>query len=253
MSETNNNPAAAPSETTESTISAARLAANRENAQKSCGPTSPEGKAKSCLNAVKSGLTGKHLLFVDPQERADYVMHVDSYETEFQPVGPEERSLVQSIADIRWRLNQIPGLELAILATGSLKVLEDAPSGYAEPAADTALQLQVRRRYEKELRNLNLQENRLARRREREAAELDRRQTSRKANEAEALAEAAKAALLAQHNKQPLAKVPGLGFVFSQQRFTTFMGRLTPAQKQKLLQTALAEAAETPQTMEAAA
>lgn len=240
------------SETETSTISAARLAANRENAQKSCGPTSPEGKAKSCLNAVKSGLTGKHLLFLNPEERGEYVLHVDSYETEFQPVGPEERSLVQSIADIRWRLNQIPGLELAILATGSLKFIEDDP-GYAAPEADTARELEVRRRHEKELRNLNLQENRLARRREREAAELERRQTARRAKEEDALAEAAKAALLAHHRKQPLAQVPGLGFVFSQQRFTAFWGRLTPAQKQKLLQTALAESAEAPQTMEAAA
>ena len=67
MFETNNNPAAAPSETTESTISDARLFANRENAQKSCGPTSPEGKAKSRLNAVKSGLTGKHLRLPPPR------------------------------------------------------------------------------------------------------------------------------------------------------------------------------------------
>ena len=213
------------SETTESTISAARLAANRENAQKSCGPVTPEGKAKSRLNAVKSGLTGKHLLFLHPEELKDYLEHTNSYKTEFQPVGPEETALVQSIADIRWRLNQIPGLELAILATGSLKVIADVPS-YAALEADTNLQLEVRRRYEKELRNLNLQENRLVRRREREALELDRRQTSRKAGEEEALAEAAKAALLAQHSKQPLAQVPGLGFVFSQQRFTTFMSRL---------------------------
>ena len=49
-------PAVAPE--TASTLSDARLAANRENAKKSCGPTTPEGKAKSRLNAVKCGLTG---------------------------------------------------------------------------------------------------------------------------------------------------------------------------------------------------
>ena len=41
-----------PEETNE-TISAAKLAANRENAQKSTGPTSEAGKAVSCMNAVK--------------------------------------------------------------------------------------------------------------------------------------------------------------------------------------------------------
>jgi hypothetical protein len=48
------------------TISEARLAANRENAQKSTGPVTPEGKAKSRLNAVKHGLTGATVLFTHP-------------------------------------------------------------------------------------------------------------------------------------------------------------------------------------------
>ena len=244
-----NNPAAAPE--TASPISAARLAANRENAQKSCGPTSAEGKAKSSLNALKCGLTGNTVLFAnDDVER--YRSHIKSYETLFQPVGPEECALVQSIADTRWRLNRIPGLELAILATGSLKFTEENPS-YARPEAEMALELFVRREYEKELRNLHLQEHRLVRRRERETAELERRQLARKAKEEEALAEAAKASLLAEHRKQPIANIPGLGFDFSESRFTTYMRCLTPAQKAKFLQQALVEPAEVTQTAEAAA
>jgi hypothetical protein len=33
---------------------------------------------------------------------------------EFEPVGIQEFELVQSLADIRWRLNRIPGLEAAL-------------------------------------------------------------------------------------------------------------------------------------------
>jgi hypothetical protein len=249
MSESNNS-AAAP-ETEPSTISAARLAANRQNAQKSGGPTTPEGKAISSLNAVKCGLTGNAMLFANRADIVRYFAHVESYETQFQPVGPEESALVQSIADIRWRLNRIPGLELAILATGSLVVSESNPS-LAAPDAEMALELYVRRQYEKELRNLHLQENRLARRRERESAELLRLQSARKSKEEEALAEAAQAALLAQHRKLPLTQIPGVGFDFSRSRFATYMSRLTPSQKEKFLQTALAAAVEAPQTMEAA-
>src|SRR6185437_6194490 len=40
-------------------ISEAQLAANRANSQLSTGPTSEAGKAKSSLNAVKTGLTGR--------------------------------------------------------------------------------------------------------------------------------------------------------------------------------------------------
>src|SRR4051794_15884848 len=41
------------------TISPSQLAANRANSQLSTGPKSPEGKAKSSLNAVKTALTGR--------------------------------------------------------------------------------------------------------------------------------------------------------------------------------------------------
>ncbi|MBV9938821.1 MAG: hypothetical protein JO150_09975 [Acidobacteriaceae bacterium] len=43
-------------------VSERRLAANRANAQWSTGPQTPEGKAKSSLNAVKTGLTGRTVL-----------------------------------------------------------------------------------------------------------------------------------------------------------------------------------------------
>lgn len=244
MSDQQKNPTADPS--------AARLAANRENAQKSSGPKTPEGKAISSLNAVKCGLTGANVLFAT-DDVARYHAHIKSYEIQFQPVGPEEYALVQSIADIRWRLNRIPGLELTILAMGSLKVIEELPH-FAQPEANLALELEVRRRSEKELRNLHLQENRLARRRERESAELERRQAARKAKEEENLAIGAKAALLASHRHQEgTTTIPGLGFVFSRDRFTAFMNGLKPAQRQNLLHEALAETAEEPPTMEAAA
>ena len=235
-----------------SPISEARLAANRENAQKSHGPSSPEGKAKASLNSLKHGLTGKYLLFADPEEVILYKAHVQSYETQFQPLGPEECSLVRSIADIRWRLNQIPGLEMALLATGRLEIIAKHP-GSALRQHETAVELGVRRVHEKELRNLQLQENRLARRRERESAELARLQATRRVNEEESLAEAAKASLLAKHHKQSLTEIPGLGFVFSEKRYATYMSRLNPAQREKFLQEAIAEAVELPQTMEAAA
>ncbi len=38
--------------------SAAQIAANRANAQLPTGHTSETGKSKSCLNGVKTGLTG---------------------------------------------------------------------------------------------------------------------------------------------------------------------------------------------------
>ena len=50
-------------ETTTSYLSERRLAVNRANAQLSAGPRTPEGKAKSSLNAVKTGLCGRTVLW----------------------------------------------------------------------------------------------------------------------------------------------------------------------------------------------
>ena len=238
------------SETTH-TISEAQLAANRENAKKSCGPVTPEGKAKSSLNAVKCGLTGTTVL-LPGDDHYRYQLHIRDYELQFQPVGPEEKALVQSIADIRWRLNRIPGLELAILGLSKSIAIEENPH-FANRENEMLLELHARRQNEKELRNLQLNENRLSRRRERETAELERRQATRKGNEEESLATAAKSKLLALHNNQTNSPIPGFGFEYSKTRFTTYMDRLTPAQRAKFLQDAITESVEAPKTQEAVA
>jgi len=45
------------------TVSAAVLDKNRANSKKSTGPTSPEGKNTSRFNALKHGLTARHVMF----------------------------------------------------------------------------------------------------------------------------------------------------------------------------------------------
>lgn len=229
----------------------AQIAANRANAQFSCGPVSAEGKAKSSLNALKTGLTGATVLLAG-EDAEKYAKHHKSYETLYQPVGPEEVALVQSISDIRWRLDRIPALEQTVVTVSSQRILDKNPA-LASEVGKAWIEVTARRENEKELRNLNLQENRLARRREREVAELAKLQQARKSKEEEKLKEAAKISLLAQHRNQPLAEVPGIGFDFTKFRYQTFLGRLTPAQKETLLNQAIDEAAAQPQILEAAA
>ena len=244
------------SELNDTTISDARLAANRENAQKSTGPVTPAGKAKASLNAVKHGLTGATVMFANAEDAKNYRRHVSDYEQQFQPVGREESALVQSIADIRWRLATIPVLELGVIALGSAEIIDTDPDYWNQPENQTKLVLKVRRGNEKELRNLALQENRLARRRERETAELHTLQAARKAKEEETLAAGAKAALLGEHrepNSCSAIPIPGLGFDFSMDRFEIYMRRLKPAQRAILLREAIAEAEDATETLEAAA
>jgi hypothetical protein len=103
---------------------ARKAEANRENAQLSTGPITEAGKAKSSLNAVKSGLTGRTVL-LPTDDAAQYQTHVQSYEDHFKPIGPEEQALVQSLADTSWRLTRIPGLEMAIYAQGRIEFADE--------------------------------------------------------------------------------------------------------------------------------
>src|SRR3982750_764502 len=99
------------------TSSNPRLAANRANARRSTGPRTAAGKAKSSLNAVKTGLTGCTVL-LPSEDAALYRAHVERFHEELEPVGTLETHLVQSLADTQWRLDRIPGLESGILALG---------------------------------------------------------------------------------------------------------------------------------------
>jgi hypothetical protein len=214
-----------------STISEAQLAANRENAQKSTGPRTEEGRAAVRMNALKTGLTGR-TVWIEEEDAPLYRKLAADFTQDLQPVGPRETALVQSVVDLHWRLEQIPGLLLALKSKGRRELLASFP-------ADTTnvLDLEVELKYEKQFRNLNLQESRLSRRREREMAELYKLQKERKANEAAALERAAAAHVIAQQTGQPFS-YPGIGFEFSNAVFEAHLATLTPTQKETLLQKA---------------
>src|SRR4051794_29482029 len=77
---------------------AAQIAANQQNSQLSTGPTSQAGRAKSSLNAVKSGLTGRTVL-LPSDDTALYEAHLAQFIEHYSPAGDEESKLVQSLAD----------------------------------------------------------------------------------------------------------------------------------------------------------
>jgi hypothetical protein len=165
----------------------ARRAANQANAQLSTGPKTEEGKRKSSLNAIKTALTGATVL-LPSDDLAEYQRHIAAYENEFQPIGLEESELVQSLADISWRLRRIPALEMAIYAQGRVE-FADQFEDQEDPAVRRSLiELHTHLVYEKQLRNLQLQESRLVRRREKETASLRKLQDERKQRQSQTVA-----------------------------------------------------------------
>ena len=57
-------------------------------------------------------------MLLPSDDAAAYLQHLEYLIAELQPLGPREAALVQSIADVFWRLDRIPRLELAIFAKG---------------------------------------------------------------------------------------------------------------------------------------
>jgi hypothetical protein len=142
-----------------SPISPAQLAANRANSVLSTGPRTEVGLARSSRNAVKHGLTGQTVL-LDSDDAAEYEAFINGWFEDLNPIGQVETDLVISIAQTMWRLNRIPGLEEGIFAVGELELA--AQFEHHDLAVRPSLiRAAVYLKYEKQLRNLHLQESRL--------------------------------------------------------------------------------------------
>lgn len=156
----------------------AQINANRSNAQKSTGPSSPEGRAKSSLNAVKTGLTGRTVLLPGDDAEA-YKKHVQRFFDRHEPVGDDEQNLVQSLADTEWRLLRIPGLEMGIYAIGHLEFAERFASETDETTRRALIEAQIFLAYQRQLNNLSVQERRLRSQRQQDLTDLQKLQAER--------------------------------------------------------------------------
>jgi len=165
----------------EAQVSEAQLAANRANAQLSTGPATPAGKAKSSQNALKHGLTGQTVL-LPSEDAAEYQRELDNYLDLYEPANDEELRLVQSQNDCAWRISRIQRLETAILLKGHLE-LADKYEDHTRWQRTQLIAAEAYLKYERQLRNLNIQEARLRRVMEKDRAELLRLQALRKREE----------------------------------------------------------------------
>ena len=85
--------------------SPARRAANLANSQKSTGPKTPEGKARSRGNAYKHGLAGEGVV-QSPEEAAKVARRYAELAAELKPLGPVAEILVHQIASTSLRLEK---------------------------------------------------------------------------------------------------------------------------------------------------
>ena len=194
---------------------AAQTSANRANSQFSSGPKTEAGKAKSSHNAVKSALTGQTILLPTDDVPA-YQRLVQTLIDLHRPVSYEEQLLVQSLADLEWRLLRIPTLESGLYALGRME-FAGLHSECQDPQLRAALiETQIYLKYERNLRNLSLQETRLCRMRQKDLARLREIQAERKeAAQAAAKRQPAKAAPAPDAAPNPVPAADEIGFEFS--------------------------------------
>src|SRR5262249_57982657 len=80
-------------------------AANRENAQKSTGPRTEEGKHRSRRNALRHGLTAETVVetLEDPD---DYRAFESTIVADYDATTAVERELVLRLASLLWRIRR---------------------------------------------------------------------------------------------------------------------------------------------------
>ncbi len=94
--------------------SAKQVQANRENAKKSTGPRTEEGKQRTARNAIKHGFRAKDPL-IPGEDPDEFYRHDTELNVEFAPVTAVEQNLVDQIIDITWRLKRFGRIEAAII------------------------------------------------------------------------------------------------------------------------------------------
>jgi len=88
----------------------AQINANRLNAQKSTGPKSPEGKARSSLNALKSGIDAwSHI--IPGEDPAELEALTAAFQLHYRPAGPTELSLVDTLVSTEWIQRRLRRIE----------------------------------------------------------------------------------------------------------------------------------------------
>ena len=109
--------------------------ANQANAQKSTGPVTPAGKARSAMNSRTHGLCAKQVV-IGPEEQADYHAMLEAYLLDLDPAGPVEQTLFSEIVGSAWQLGRVQRMETEACA---------GKNSYTEILIDDVLQKKLDR------------------------------------------------------------------------------------------------------------
>ncbi len=165
----------------------AEYAANRLKSVNNSGRT-PEGKARSSMNALRHGLTAR--VVVLPSEDMDaYTQFSKEIVDSLDAQTPVERQFAQTVADNQWRINRIRSIEDGMLGMGHFEPAGDfdCPTPEIHSAMTAA---RAFRDDSKSFVNLSIYEQRLHRSMKESLRQLRELQTERREREKTALDDA---------------------------------------------------------------
>ncbi|MGI8744578.1 MAG: hypothetical protein ACR2NN_18790 [Bryobacteraceae bacterium] len=212
-------------------ISDSQLTANRENAQHSTGPRTPEGKQRSSLNALRHGLTSQ-VVVMPYEDMQAYVIFCEKYISGFDVQGEPERQLAQDLANTQWRINRCHSIECGIYALphsehGDAIDIENTQIHATLTAASVYLE------NDRGLENLSRHENRLRRNFQSTLKQLHEMQDRRRMRELNTLDKAI--AIYKTHKMQNLPYNPADdGFVLSVPQIEQHIARKQRAEDAEL-------------------
>lgn len=94
-----------------------QIEANRLNAQRSTGPNTPGGRARSAFNGLRHGLYAREVV-LPGEDREAYDCFLVRLKADMHPRGAVERGLLNMIADLWWRLGRSASIEAGLLNPG---------------------------------------------------------------------------------------------------------------------------------------
>ena len=109
----------------------AQRKANRQNAKKSTGPRTEEGKASSSQNGLKHGLLARDAVMAD-EDPAEYDRQLQQLEDTIFPKNALEFELVRQIADAQWRLRRLSRLEAGFCTDTYVRTSRSTRKNYPE-------------------------------------------------------------------------------------------------------------------------
>ena len=97
------------------TPSPAQSEASRQNGARSAGPATDAGKARSALNNVRHGLSGRTFFLLPDEDPAEFAAHEAGLLAEWRPRDQAEREAAEAVVRLMWREIRGDRLEAQVL------------------------------------------------------------------------------------------------------------------------------------------